>query len=238
LIHFLLCYVPAQIMIIVSLLLSFTNHNMSNHILSLAYKLAFFYGWPMYIILMFLDVLCHKIYLFIKKTRNKQKTGVVKMKKELSFIINEKKHIIKFVNGKLFKGEKLYVDGNEIEIENKLLKFFGIYDQEFTIDGKKCRAIFIGKDIDVVVNNKYVYSQKPYIPVNGISWWVWIYVVLSILIPIVAIGGALPTIIGILSLFWCVRTSVTPSISTLKKHLFCITIVMIAWLLFVSLVLG
>lgn len=159
------------------------------------------------------------------------------MNKEWNITIKGNTHLISYFDGTKQNKPQLLVDGKAIIIpKNTKFAFLGV-DFPINIEGVECRFVSAFKGIDFVVDSNFVESQKTYTPLT-IPMWGWFFVVLSILIPIVSIGGALPTAIACLSSIWCLKISATPFINLGKKILYNILVVLCAWLLFGLILFG
>jgi len=79
----------------------------------------------------------------------------------------------------------LTVNDEEIPIKTHSNGMFVELDESFTFDGKEARLVQVGKEVDVVYNNFFLQSGKEYV---GVPKWIWIFVFLCILMPIIR-GG-------------------------------------------------
>lgn len=152
--------------------------------------------------------------------------------------INGENHEVVFTPNQWSGKYKLMIDGKDIELKiSPFQAFFGT-DQPINIAGKECRLVLIGNKADIAVDGTYIDSNRQYVPLKGMPWWTWIFIVACIAIPIVSLGGALPVIFALFGSVYCVRVSVSPNMNTAKKILCCFGIAALAWALFGILVLA
>ncbi len=64
--------------------------------------------------------------------------------------------------------------------------------------------------------------------------WAWVFIVACIAIPIVAVGGAIPVVIGMLGAFTCRSIAVNDERSTAMNAGLCLGVTVIAWAVFVG----
>lgn len=131
------------------------------------------------------------------------------------------------------KQPTLDVNGTLIPIEKQHRKPFIGIERPFYIGDKEFVLTVIGNTADIAVDGYYIDTQKPYVPFQPIPWWNWIFVAICVAIPIVALGGAIPAMLGIVGTSLCTRTSATPSYSVSRKLITCIAISVAAWALFI-----
>ncbi len=131
----------------------------------------------------------------------------------------------------------LSVNGEEEVIRNKgQLAFLGIIDAPITVAGKQLQFVSIGKNADIAMDGIYLGSKEEYKSAWKLPWWVWIFVVLTLAIPVISRGGALPFLLGFLSATFCARASIQPKLKTSAKVLICFGITILAWLLLILIV--
>lgn len=159
------------------------------------------------------------------------------MTRKLNVIIQGQTHTVTYSDEDRKNKNQLLVDGKEIQIPKNLKTSFVGVDCPFNIDGEECRFVCVFKACDIVVDGEFVDNKRPYVPLR-IPMWAWLFVALSILIPIISIGGALPTAIACLSTIWCLKFSASPFVRTNKKILYNILTVISAWVLFGLLLFG
>jgi len=87
-------------------------------------------------------------------------------------------------------------------------------------------------DQDFDLQGKAFDTQKMVIPK-----WSYLFIVLCIMIPFIARGGALPFLIGILGMGGCIKVSRKSTFSNAKKLAICAGITALCWLSLVFLVL-
>ena len=149
--------------------------------------------------------------------------------KEWNIFIDNKKHVLEFKRDIWMGKHKLYLNGQEIEIERVPFQEFKGIDQPIKIGDKDCRFILVGGKPDVVIDNICADSKKPYEPIKGLPFWVWLFVIANAAIPVVTLGGAIPAGIAALGAMLCVQQSRSPYIKELIRILICLLITLIAW---------
>lgn len=132
--------------------------------------------------------------------------------------------------------QRLRINGESVLLDRTPFQAFVGLDQGVYLGDKECRFVVIGNKADIVVDGVFIESRKPYLPFNKIPWWVWIFVVACIAIPIVSLGGVIPAALGILGSSYCVRIAVSPEMKTIEKLFICLGITAIAWVLWVLLI--
>ncbi len=135
-------------------------------------------------------------------------------------------HEEKFWSGKLF----VIIDGEKTEIKRtKFSESIIGLDKPFYIGEKECRFVVIGNKVDIAVDGVYLGSKKPYVPLEKMPSWVWVFIALFIALPIMTLGGALPVALAILGVLWCIRISIAPYMKTAAKVFSCIGITVGCW---------
>jgi hypothetical protein len=131
------------------------------------------------------------------------------------------------------KGTRLLkVNGANIPIEKQHYKALIGVERPVFLGNKECIFVLIGNKADVAVDGFYVDSKKPYVPFKSIPWWNWVFAAACIAIPIVALGGLLPVVIGLLGSVYCMRVSISPYSKTPFKLLSCFGVTAVCWGLF------
>ena len=153
--------------------------------------------------------------------------------KQWGIDINGVQNTVVFVPNHWSGKHKLTINGKEVKLKASPFQAFVGTDQPINIAGKECRFVFIGNKADIAVDDTYIDSNKPYVPLKSMPWWAWIFIAVCIAAPIASSGGALPVVIALLSSIWCVRISVLPDLKTVIKVLGCFGITALAWILLV-----
>jgi len=108
--------------------------------------------------------------------------------------------------------------------------FFGI-EQDINLDGQEATFAIVKKTPDVAVNGVFLRSGKPY---EKRPFWVLVFAVICLAIPVVALGGILPFILGFAGAGLCITVSKSPLKPSLRV-LVCVLITAAAWGLFLAL---
>jgi|LSQX01.3.fsa_nt_gb hypothetical protein len=146
-------------------------------------------------------------------------------------------YAITFEFGGLKGTRLLKVNDVNFPIEKQHYKALIGVERPILLGNKECQFVLIGNKADVAVDGFYVDSKKSYAPFKSIPWWNWIFAAACIAIPIVALGGLLPVVIGLLGAVYCMRVSVSPYSKTTFKLLSCLGITVACWGLFELLIL-
>ncbi|MEL6310435.1 MAG: hypothetical protein AAFR81_18735 [Chloroflexota bacterium] len=67
-------------------------------------------------------------------------------------------------------------------------------------------------------------------------WWGWLFIVVCVAIPVIAVGGAIPSAIGAGAAAGCYSVSKNPEMSATTRMGACLGITVIAWALFGGLI--
>ncbi len=132
----------------------------------------------------------------------------------------------------------LTINGETTAIKSNGLQALAGIDTPITVGGKKLQFVRVGQKADIAMDGIYLDSKKEYKPIGKVPWWGWIFAVLGIVIPVVSLGGALPVLLGIAAAVSCIRISVQPQMKTAVKAFICFGITVLAWILFLLLILG
>jgi len=109
--------------------------------------------------------------------------------------------------------------------------FFGI-EQDINLDGQEATFAILKRTPDIAVNGVYLRSGKPY---EKRPFWVLIFAVICLAIPVVALGGALPVILGFAGAGLCFTVS-RSSLKPPLRMLICALITLAAWGLLLALI--
>ena len=153
------------------------------------------------------------------------------MMKKWNIVINGKENEIEFIPNQWTGKHKLIINGKETQLKSSPFPAFVGTDQTVNIAGKECHLVIIGNKADLAIDSIYIDSQKPYVPLKGIPWWTWIFIAACIAVPIISLGGVLPTVAAMICSILCVRVSVTYNMKKSLKILSCFGITLMAWLL-------
>lgn len=62
-----------------------------------------------------------------------------------------------------------------------------------------------------------------------LPWWIWIFIIACVILPITTIGGAVPVVVALLGIILCVRVSALSTLKTTEKLLYCCGVVILVW---------
>ncbi len=123
----------------------------------------------------------------------------------------------------------LVIDDRYVELKRKPMQAILGLDQAIKIGGHECRLVVIGNKADIAVDDIYVDSKEPYMPLEGMPKWNWIFIIACALLPICFVGGVIPVLIAVLGIVFCMRISITPNMSLLIRFLCCAGVSAVAW---------
>lgn len=110
--------------------------------------------------------------------------------------------------------------------------WFGVQeDFPLTIDGMPFILAVRGKKLRLSTNGVFIDNGEPFVPAKPVAKWVWVFVVLNALIPVVSLGGAINILIAALGIFLCAMVSRSNMGSTVAKVLISVLITLGMWVL-------
>ncbi|WP_349943890.1 hypothetical protein ABFV83_11210 [Lacrimispora sp. BS-2] len=156
------------------------------------------------------------------------------MKNKWNVMIEGKEHEIMFKSG-AFRGKKI-VDGVSTPVKSKSI-FIRVFDEPIELEGKTLHLTSIGAKVDLAVDDVYLNSKKPYVPLNEIPRWAYISTAAIILIGWF-LSGLFGLLVGTMGGVFVIKRSISPNVknpmpSCLGISVLCVVIQ--ALLLFMSL---
>lgn len=124
---------------------------------------------------------------------------------------------------------KLFINEVQQELTNVPFQAYKGSDQLIYIGGKECRLVVIGNKADIAIDGVYVDSGKLYMPFEKIPVWSWFFILVSLAIPIVSLGGLVPIALGFLGSVYSIRIGISPDMKIGNKILASIGVVLLAW---------
>lgn len=152
-------------------------------------------------------------------------------RKSWKFSVDGIEHEVVFNRAFLLGHNSLFVDGEDYPLPSNLYANYIGYDESIRLGDKEGRLVSLGTWADVVVDGYYISSGKPYLPFVELEWWAWLFVSLCSLVVVYSRGGALPIILVLLGVMFCLQVSVRPELSLLQKLFINLLIVTGVWLL-------
>jgi hypothetical protein len=159
------------------------------------------------------------------------------MKKSWTIELGGTQHTIELEHNSITGKRTIRLDGNPVEQSSKFNDTGGTY--KIPINGSTCTVLIKTNGITYsydclldgvsVETGKEVQAPPPSAPIPK---WAWIFVVACVLIPIIALGGAVPAAIGIGGAYGCVAISRKAEKSTETRLLLCIGVTFLCWILF------
>lgn len=151
--------------------------------------------------------------------------------REWIFELDGKKHKISFTPKSRSGRHELWVDGCRTPVTKEPFKSLLGIDQTIDLGDYVCRLVWTGGQADLAVNGVFLDSGLPYQPLK-LPRWSWPFVLLCLLIPIVALGGGIPIIIGLFGAYGCIRAAVAGDRPKKKRVLISGGVVLLAWIVF------
>jgi hypothetical protein len=152
--------------------------------------------------------------------------------KEWSVNVSGKINQISLKSSQWTGKRQIELNGKPVEIPKKPFQAFTGIDFPIKIGDADVRLVLIGNKADIAINGKYLNSGKPYIPLKGIPWWTWIFVIACLAVPIIASGGAFPAVLAVLGIIWCIRVAISPDLKTPIKVICCLGVTGLVYGLF------
>ena len=130
------------------------------------------------------------------------------MKNKWNVMIDGKEHEIKFKSG-AFRGKKI-VDGVSTPVKSKSM-FMRAFDEPIELEGKTLHLTSIGSKVDLAVDDVYLNSKKPYVPLNEIPRWAYI-ITAAIIISGWVLSGLLGILVGTMGGVFVIKRSISPNL--------------------------
>lgn len=128
------------------------------------------------------------------------------MKKKWNVTIDGRTHEIVYKGGS-FKNQ-FFVDGEATKVKSTNW-FIQVFDVPIELEGKTLHLTAIGAKVDLAVDDVYINSKKPYVPLSNIPGWIN-----GLAIAVIIIGwflsGLLGIVIGLLGGMFIMMQSISP----------------------------
>jgi hypothetical protein len=154
------------------------------------------------------------------------------MVKEWQFTVSDTPYTVRYCRGLFESNGEVRVNDELIPRDKRYERFMLGLDRPLSLGDKEYRLVACGNRVDIAVDGTFVDSRKPYLPLLRTPGWVWIFVILCAAIPVLALGGGIPVVLGMLGSLYCLRTAVSPHVTPWLKPLICFGITLAAWGLF------
>jgi hypothetical protein len=128
------------------------------------------------------------------------------MKKKWNVIIDGNDHEIAFKPG-AFRGKKI-VDGVSTPIKSTSM-FIRVFDEPIELEGKTLHLTAIGSKVDLAVDDVYLNSKKPYVPLNEIPRWAYGFTAAIIIIGWI-LSGLVGILVGTIGGVFVIKRSISP----------------------------
>lgn len=160
------------------------------------------------------------------------------VKKEWQVQLDDGSHTIQLDQGYFSARRQVRLDGRllpktEVKSTQSLL---GNNDYEFAIGAHQGKVItrsnLLSYTYDPAIDNKSVATGLPIAPLPPIPVWAWIFVIACGLIPFVALGGAIPILLGLGGVSICLALARDTARSVVARVAMCIGVTLLAWILY------
>lgn len=139
-------------------------------------------------------------------------------------------HQVHFTQASKVKDCRLAVDNLPVSIYETGEKTI---DQPFQIGNKECRLVMARK-ADLVVDGRLLSNGQKYTPIQKKPWWSWLFFALNLLIPIIAMGGIIPVLLGVGGISLCMGQFQAFHEKKSRQQILCCTgITALMWGLFI-----
>jgi len=131
-----------------------------------------------------------------------------------------------------FAGRKrVMINGSPVALKIPLFSDITGFDQVLYLGNKAVHLVIINGIADLAIDGYFLNSQKPYAPLPKMPVWTWIFIVASLAIPVVTLGGAIPGMIGGLGAAVNAKIAYTQKWNTQTRILICVLATGVAWAL-------
>jgi hypothetical protein len=165
------------------------------------------------------------------------------IKKSWSIDLEDGKHTVQLEQGALSGNRRIRLDSTLLDQEVKVTRTWeGNSEHEFNINHHICRVVvrntWLTYVYDLTLDGISVTTGKPLTVLPPMPRWAWLFVVACGLIPVLALGGALPILIGLGAATVCASIAKDETKTTGMRLALCAGVTVLAWILFVVLVFG
>lgn len=165
------------------------------------------------------------------------------VKKSWSFELEDGKHTVQIEQGYFSVTRQIRLDGKLLDKEVKVKRTWqGDGEFEFNINSHTCMAVarnnWLTYVYDLAIDGKSLTTGKPLTTLPPMPNWAWLFVVACGIIPFIALGGALPILLGLGGATICATIARDTSKTTATRLAMCGGVTVLAWILFVALVAG
>jgi hypothetical protein len=161
-------------------------------------------------------------------------------KKSWTFELDNEQHIVKIDHG-YFSGKKvIYLDGEVLEESRKIIDTDS--EHTFQIGDHTCRIVvesnWVKFNYDLIVDGRSIESGEAFRRRPPLPAWSWIFIAACVAIPVVTLGGLIPTLIGVGGAFFITIIGRGERLSTTVRVALSTAITGLCWIIFVGLVWG
>lgn len=146
---------------------------------------------------------------------------------------------IRYMRGRFFGRDRLYVDDQEIRLPGMMYVIFsGGIDIPFSTGGRSLRFVSNDRLIGIAENGVFGKTGIEYVPQSKTVFLSYLFAVICLLIPVFTLGGSVPSIIGFLGMGACIVLYKTDKLTQKLKIILPAVTSALCWLLAVILFFG
>jgi hypothetical protein len=158
------------------------------------------------------------------------------MKKSWTLQSADGTHLVEVERGLFSNKRTIRVDGQVVE-EGRFSTFDFGGDYPFQLGSQTAilhsRMSWLNYVYDISVDGRSVLSSQPVATLQLVPKWAWIFIAACFAIPVVALGGALPVLIGVGGAYLCVVIARRPGMRAAVSIGLAAGVTVVSWALFI-----
>lgn len=165
-------------------------------------------------------------------------------KKHWSFELNGQTHNVEISVNSFTGKAQVYVNRYEVLVtssSNNAMVHLGLpIEYQFQVGNHKCSIrtqtrFFSRNQYELIVDDYSLQTQSLVSPLTPLPIWAWLFISLSCLIPILALGGFVPILLGSSSAYISIKIS-TSKLPVVLRIILCTAVTAVAWLFFITVI--
>jgi len=165
------------------------------------------------------------------------------IKKSWSFELEDGRHTVQLEQGYFSATRKVRLDDRLLDKEVKVKRnWLGEGEYEFNVNSHTGNVVVRNNVLtytyDLAIDGNSVTTGKSLTALPPIPGWTWLFVIACGVIPLIALGGALPIVLGFGGAAGCIVTARDTSKTMGVRVAICVGITVLVWILFAALVIG
>ena len=121
-----------------------------------------------------------------------------------------------------------WVNGERIALPRKFTQIFTGLDFPLMLGANVAHLVIRGSNADLAVNDIFLGTENPYLPLQPIPWWAWIFVAICAFL--VTGFSVVSVLLAFLGSVYCIRVAVNPNYTTSMKIGLCFGVALASWL--------